>query len=44
MEHDPKNRVIHYVKDERFLPTGNTLHVEATDKVGNKTELRVEVR
>jgi hypothetical protein len=44
MEHDPKNRVIHYVKDERFLPTGNVLHVEVTDKVGNSNRMTWEVR
>lgn len=43
MEHDPKNRIIFYEKDDRFLSEGNTLEVTATDKVGNTTVLRVSV-
>jgi hypothetical protein len=44
MEHDPKNHILYYVKDERFKAEGNLLEVTATDKVGNSTELRVSCK
>lgn len=44
MEHDPKNRVLHYEKDANFSQGDNILHIVAKDAVGNSTELQVNVR
>lgn len=44
MEHDPKNSVIFYVKDERFVNGDNVLQITATDNVGNVSTLDITVR
>jgi len=43
MEHDPKNNLLYYVKDKRFLSGQNTIQITAKDKVGNVKSLRVRV-
>lgn len=44
LEHDPKNNLLYYVKDERFLEGQNTIRITAKDKVGNVKELSVTIR
>jgi hypothetical protein len=44
LEHDPKNDLLFYVKDERFIKGQNTIRITATDKVGNVKELSVTVQ
>ncbi|MCF8257699.1 MAG: M23 family metallopeptidase [Flavobacteriales bacterium] len=44
MEHDPKNRVIYYVKDDRFKAEGDLLEITAIDKVGNRSDLRLNCK
>ncbi len=44
LEHDPKNDLLYYVKDERFNSGQNTIRITVQDKVGNARELSVTVR
>lgn len=44
LEHDPKNDLIFYVKDERFISGQNTIRITVKDKVGNVKELSVTVQ
>jgi hypothetical protein len=44
LEHDPKNNLLYYVKDERFRTGQNTLRIAATDKVGNIKELNLTLQ
>lgn len=44
LEQDPKNSLLYYTKDERFIVGQNTLRISATDAVGNVRELNVTVR
>lgn len=44
LEHDPKNDLLYYVKDERFISGQNTIRISVKDKVGNVRELSVTVR
>ena len=44
LEHDPKNDLLYYVKDERFISGQNTIRITVKDKVGNVKELSVTVR
>ncbi len=44
LEHDPKNDLLYYVKDHRFVKGQNTIRITAKDKVGNVKELSVTVR
>lgn len=44
MEHDPKNKVIYYVKDDMVTDGPMILDVTATDHAGNRTSLRVNLR
>lgn len=44
LEQDPKNNLLYYIKDERFINGQNTFRIKATDKVGNVKELSVTVR
>ncbi len=44
LEHDPKNNLLYYVKDERFRTGQNTLRITATDKVGNIKELNLTLQ
>jgi murein DD-endopeptidase MepM/ murein hydrolase activator NlpD len=44
LEHDPKNDLLFYVKDERFISGQNTIRITVKDKVGNVKELSVTVR
>jgi len=44
LEFDPKNDLLYYVKDERFINGQNTIRITAKDKVGNMKELSVTVR
>jgi len=43
LEHDPKNDLLFYIKDERFISGSNTIRITVTDKVGNVKELSVTV-
>lgn len=43
LEQDPKNNLLYYIKDERFIDGQNTFCIKATDKVGNVKELSVTV-
>jgi hypothetical protein len=44
LEHDPKNDLLYYVKDERFINGQNTIRITVKDKVGNVKELSVTVQ
>lgn len=44
LEFDPKNNLLYYVKDERFINGQNTFRITAKDNVGNVRELNVTVR
>ena len=44
LEFDPKNDLLYYVKDERFISGQNTIRIKAQDKVGNVKELSVTVQ
>jgi hypothetical protein len=44
LEQDPKNNLLYYVKDERFVKGQNTFRISAKDKVGNVRELSVTVQ
>lgn len=44
LEHDPKNDLLFYVKDERFISGQNTIRITVKDKVGNVKELSVTVQ
>jgi len=44
LEHDPKNNLLYYVKDERFINGQNTIRITVKDKVGNVKELSVTVQ
>lgn len=44
LEFDPKNNVLYYVKDNRFLEGQNTLRLRVSDKVNNISELNITVR
>ena len=44
LEHDPKNDLLFYIKDERFINSQNTIRITVKDKVGNERELSVLVR
>lgn len=44
LEHDPKNDLLYYVKDERFISGQNTIRITVKDKVGNVKELSVTVQ
>ena len=44
LEHDPKNDLLYYVKDEGFISGQNTIRIMAEDKVGNARELSVTVK
>lgn len=44
LEQDPKNSLLYYTKDERFINGQNTFRVSATDAVGNVRELNVTVQ
>lgn len=44
LEHDPKNDLLFYVKDERFISGQNTIRITVKDKVGNTKELNVTVQ
>lgn len=44
LEFDPKNNLLYYVKDERFISGQNTIRITAKDKVGNVKELNVTVQ
>jgi hypothetical protein len=44
MEHDPKNRVIYHVMDGRLGNGPHVLEVTATDKVGNRSTVRLNLR
>lgn len=43
LEHDPKNDLLFYVKDERFISGQNAIRITVKDKVGNVKELSVTV-
>ena len=44
LEQDPKNNLLYYDKDERFISGQNTFRIAATDAVGNVKELNVTVQ
>ena len=44
LEQDPKNNLLYYIKDERFIKGQNTFRITAKDKVGNVKELSVTVQ
>jgi hypothetical protein len=44
LEFDPKNNLLYYVKDERFINGQNTIRITAKDNVGNTKELNVTLR
>jgi len=44
LEFDPKNDLLYYVKDERFLKGQNTFRLKVSDKVGNVKELSVTIQ
>ena len=44
LEFDPKNDLLYYVKDERFISGQNTIRITAKDKVGNVKEVSITVR
>ncbi|MFM1876569.1 MAG: hypothetical protein RL266_2306 [Bacteroidota bacterium] len=44
LEQDPKNSLLFYTKDERFIKGQNTFRISATDAVGNVKELSVTVQ
>lgn len=44
LEHDPKNDLLYYVKDARFINGQNTIRITVKDKVGNVKELSVTIR
>ncbi|MCF8278044.1 MAG: M23 family metallopeptidase [Flavobacteriales bacterium] len=44
LEQDPKNSLLYYTKDERFINGQNTFRISATDAVGNVRELNVTVQ
>lgn len=44
LEHDPKNELIFYVKDDRFISGQNTIRITVKDKVGNVKDLSVTVQ
>ncbi len=41
LEHDPKNDLLFYVKDEHFINGQNTIRITAKDKVGNVKFLNI---
>ncbi len=43
LEHDPKNDLLYYVKDGRFINGQNTIRITVKDKVGNVKELSVTI-
>ena len=44
LEQDPKNSLLYYTKDERFITGQNTFRISATDAVGNVRELNITVQ
>ncbi len=44
LEQDPKNSLLYYTKDERFIKGQNTFRIKATDAVGNSKELNITVQ
>lgn len=44
LEFDPKNDLLYYVKDERFINGQNTIRITVKDNVGNVRELNLTVR
>jgi hypothetical protein len=44
LEHDPKNDLLYYVKDERFISAQNTIRITVKDKVGNMKDLSVTLQ
>ena len=44
LEQDPKNSLLYYTKDERFINGQNTFRISATDAVGNVRELNITVQ
>jgi hypothetical protein len=44
LEQDPKNSLLYYTKDERFIKGQNTFRISATDAVGNVRELNITVQ
>ena len=44
LEQDPKNSLLYYTKDKRFINGQNTFRISATDAVGNVRELNITVQ